>query len=169
MRLLNYLAHSLPEAALWLHAPSGLARRQGPGPSGVCSTTTTVSLPADTTISTVTATYVKRQEPLACTTTFSVSLSTVTTIYSLTSTYSGSSSGNSSIASGTSLVSGSSSSSRPSSLTFTFTGSPSGPSSSPVRRFSFYPMLKTVLNGKCGGMMRLADRCIVAAQFGRLR
>jgi hypothetical protein len=88
MRLLKHLVHSLPDAGHLLHASQGLSRRQLPG--AVCSTTTTVVLPAQTSISTVTVTYVKRLEPSACTTTISVSLSsTLTTINSLTSTYTG--------------------------------------------------------------------------------
>jgi hypothetical protein len=88
MRLLKHLVHNLPDAAPLLHASQGLSRRQAP--AGVCSTTTTVVLPAQTSIRTVTVTYVKPQEPPACTTTISVSLSTtLTTINSLTSTYTG--------------------------------------------------------------------------------
>jgi hypothetical protein len=91
MRLLNYLA-SLPDVVLWLRSPQGLSqglsRRQLSLP--VCTTTTTVFLPVGTSISNVTATYVKRQDPFACTTTISVSQSaTLTTVNSLTSTYSG--------------------------------------------------------------------------------
>jgi hypothetical protein len=88
MRLLKHLVHNLPDAGPLLHASQGLSRRQAP--AGVCSTTTTVVLPAQTSIRTMTVTYVKPQEPPACTTTISVSLSsTLTTINSLTSTYTG--------------------------------------------------------------------------------
>jgi hypothetical protein len=92
MRLLNVLVHNLPDALLWLRSPQGLSeglsKRQLP--LSVCSTTTTVFLPAGTIISNATATYVNGQGPLACTTTISVSpSSTLTTVNSLTSTYSG--------------------------------------------------------------------------------
>jgi hypothetical protein len=87
MRLLNLLVEHLPDVALWLHPPQGLKRQLATVAD--CSTLTTVTLPVQTAINSLTVTYGRRDVGSVCTTTVSVNLTTVTSLNSLTSTYTG--------------------------------------------------------------------------------